>query len=132
MLGILIIYPAWIAICLTAVVRPWIGIVGFYGCVILEPNWNWRWSIPEDFAFQKYIALATLIGFLLRGGRGTPLNRRAISAICALCGFLAIAYVSSTQSIAPQTSDFYMNNMWKIVLMAILAIRLIDICCLRN
>ncbi|XZE54237.1 O-antigen ligase family protein [Planctomycetaceae bacterium SH139] len=126
MLGILIIYPLFAGVCIAAIFRPWIGIVGFYGCVLLEPNWNWRWSIPADFQFQKYIALATVVGVLLTGFRGNRIGGASAWATAALVSFLAIAYVSANQTIDVVLTTFYMENMWKIVMMAILAIILLD------
>ncbi len=106
--------------------RPWVGLIGFYGWVILEPQWNWRWSIPADFQFQKYIAAATLAGWVLTGCKVPPLATSSKLAIACLAGFLLLGFVSATQSIDPKLSEFYMSNMWKIVLMAILAVVLID------
>ncbi|WP_417377418.1 hypothetical protein, partial [Gimesia maris] len=102
--------------------RPWVGLIGFYGWVILEPQWNWRWSIPADFQFQKYIAAATLAGWVLAGCKVPPLATSSKLAIACLAGFLLLGFVSATQSIDPKLSEFYMSNMWKIVLMAILAV----------
>ncbi len=125
-MGAYVIYAVFVAICVIALARPWIGIVGFYGFVLLEPNWNWRWSIPEDFQFQKYIALATFLGVVLKGFRGNRLTTGGGFSILLLLGFLGLAYLSSFQSIAPETSSFYMSNLWKIVLMAVIAALLLD------
>ena len=126
MLGILIVYPLFLGVCLAALFRPWIGLVGFYGCVLLEPNWNWRWSIPPDFPFQKYIVASTLIGFLLAGLRGNRLSGSSLAAVVALLSYLVITFVSLQQTIDVRLSEFYWDSVWKIVLMAILAIVLLD------
>ncbi|MDB4540233.1 hypothetical protein N9250_00955 [bacterium] len=126
MIGPIIIYPLWIFLCVAGLARLWIALVGFYGCVLLEPNWNWRWSIPEDLAFQKHLALSTILGSILTGLRGNKLSKAPINAMLCLIGFLIIAYISKTQSITPENSAFWMSNMWKIVLMALLAVRLLD------
>ncbi|QDT60901.1 O-Antigen ligase [Stieleria bergensis] len=126
MLGQLIVYPLFCLLCVAGVVRPWIGLVGFYGWVILEPQWNWRWSISQDFQFQKYIAIATLAGWLLSGAKVPHLSRGALVGIYCLVAFLILGFISQAQSIDPELSSFYMSNMWKIVMMAVLAILLID------
>ncbi|MDB4621390.1 hypothetical protein OAG82_00905 [Rubripirellula sp.] len=126
MLGPILIYPAWLCLCVAGIFRPWIAVVGFYGCVLLEPTWNWRWSIPQDFAFQKYLAASALLGFVLTGFAGNKLCKPLPRAMLSLGVFLAIAYLSAMQSIDPAASAFWMSNMWKIVVMALLAARLLD------
>ena len=126
MLGPLIIYPLWIICCIAGVARPWIGVVAFYGCVLLEPNWNWRWTIPEDFAFQKFLALSTIVGFVLNGFPGNRFDKPQRVALGSLLVFLALAYASAFQTIDSTLTSFFMGNMWKIVLMSLLAARLLD------
>ena len=126
MLGPILIYPAWLCLCVAGIFRPWIALVGFYGCVLLEPTWNWRWSIPQDFAFQKYLAASAILGFVLTGFPGNKLCKPLPRAMLSLSVFLAIAYVSAMRSIDPVASKFWMSNMWKIVVMALLAVRLLD------
>lgn len=126
MLGPLFVFPLLAIVCLGALWRPTIGVIGYYGFVLLMPEWNWRWSIPADLAYQKYIAAATLIGFVLSGLRG---NRWTTSAglACTLLGvFLALAFVAAQFSILPTKTAFYLDIIWKIVLMAVLAVRVLD------
>lgn len=126
MLAQLFIYSLFAAICLSALFRPWIGLVGFYGFVLLEPNWNWRWAIPEDQQFQPYIACCTLAGFVFSGFSGNRLDGRSKVAVGCLLGFLLLAYVSSMQSIDVTLSRFYFSNLWKVVLMAVLTVWLLN------
>ncbi|QEG42500.1 O-antigen ligase family protein [Roseimaritima ulvae] len=126
MMGQLFVYPTFLAICIAGISRPWIGLIGFYGFVLLEPQWNWRWSIPADFQFQKFIAASVIIGWALQGFRVPFLARSAKQAVICLSAFLAVGFLSTTQSIDPQLSAFYMSNMWKIVLFAVMAVILLD------
>ena len=116
----------FIALLCAGLLRPWIGLVGFYGWVILEPQWNWRWSIPSDFAFQKYLVASTMLGWILNGAQIPRLTESSKLGIACLGGFLLIGFISAAQSIDSRLSEFYMSNMWKIVLMAVLAVVLLD------
>ena len=126
MLGFIFVFVAFFAICACALTRPWVGIVGFYGFVMLEPEWNWRWSLPPDFGFQKWIFACLLIGWVINGFPGQSLRGWPGVACAAFAGFLGLAWISSQQSIDPVLSEFFMDNMWKIVVTAILAVRLLD------
>lgn len=121
-----VIYSLFAAICVAGLAWPWVGLVGFFGFVILEPNWNWRWSIPLDFPFQKYIAACVLFGFVASGLRMPNLSESAKYAIVAFAAFIGLAFLSTTQTIDHELSAFYMESLWKIVLMAILAVLLLD------
>lgn len=125
-MGLLLVFSLLAYICVAAIQRPHVGVIGYYGFALLQPEWNWRWSLPPDFQYQKYIAACTLIGFLLTGMPGNRLNGTAYRSITAIGIFLALAYISAMSSIAPAASSFYLDNLWKIVLMAVLAVRLID------
>jgi len=120
-----IVYALFAVVCLAGLAWPWVGLVGFFGFVILEPDWNWRWSIG-NFPFQKYIAACILIGFVLSGMRVAKLADSTKYAILAFTAFLALAFLSATQSIDQQLSTFYMDALWKIVLMAVLAAIMLD------
>lgn len=126
MLGFFFVFTVFFVICGCALMRPWVGIVGFYGFVLLEPEWNWRWSLPPDFGFQKWIFACLLIGWVINGFPGQPLRGWPGIACAAFVGFLSLAFISSQQSIDPVLSEFFMENMWKIVVTAILAVRLLD------
>ena len=126
MLGLAFVFGLFAWLIIEGLRRPWVGIIGFYGWIILEPEWNWRWSVPQDFRFQQYLAASVLLGWLLNGCRIQRLSPVARNACIALVLFLCLAFISNQQSIAPELSNFYMGNMWKIVLMAILAVFLLD------
>ncbi|WP_197531536.1 O-antigen ligase family protein [Posidoniimonas corsicana] len=105
---------------------PHVGVIGYYGFALLQPEWNWRWSLPPGFQYQKFIAASTLIGFLVVGFQGNQFVGIVARSSLAIGGFLALAFISAASSIEPDATAFYMDNLWKIVLMAVLGIRLID------
>jgi O-antigen ligase len=88
-----------------------------YGFLLLDPAWNWRWSIDTTTPFQKYIfaALTTglIVGFLLSGLKIQPLSRYSKLGILLLVSFLAICFISTQQSIAPEYSERFMSVLWK-------------------
>lgn len=126
MLGPLFIFPVLILVCLGALWRPAIGVIGYYGFVTLEPEWNWRWSLPQDFQYQKYIAIATLMGLLFSGLRGNRWTNSATLACVALWLFLGLAFVSAQSSLLPEYSAHYLELLWKIILMATVAIHVLE------
>ena len=126
MLGPIFVFGLLIYICVQSLTRPYVGVVGYYGFAMLQPQWNWRWSLPPDFPFQKYIVAATMIGFLCTGLRGIALRGFSLRAILALVLFLAIAYLAAMSSINPPRTAFYMGYLWKLVLMACMALILLD------
>ena len=126
MFGFFAVYLCFAIVCVQAIFRPWVGIVGFYGFALLVPQWNWRWSLPQDFEFQKYIIACTLVGFVLNGFPGQQIRGHLKLAYASLLTFLVLAFVSGMQTIDKQLSDFYLGIMWKIVLTSLLAIRLLD------
>ncbi len=100
--------------------------VGFYFFAVLDPGWNWRWAIDPHFPFQKYIFVCLLIGWVLNGMPGIRYRGKAAIPIVGLISFLGLAYVSSFTTLDPLRSGWYLGQLWKIVLVAVLAAITID------
>ena len=126
MLSAAVIYALFAWGCIEGLRRPWVGLIVYFAFVTLEPDWNWRWSIDTEFPYQKYLAACLLIGILLSGLRKAPVVGLTKYSLYSLVGFLAIAYLSAFQSIRPDYSSDYMGVIWKIVLMVIMTVWLID------
>ena len=126
MLGPLLVYGLFAWGCIEGLRRPWAGLVLFYTFVVLEPTWNWRWSIDTTFPYQKYIAGSILLGLFLNGCRRAKVTGNTYYALVCLIGFVGIAYISMLQTLNLQFSMEYMDYIWKIVLMAVLTVWLID------
>lgn len=112
-------------ITISALFQPWKGCAGYGFWAVLCPTWNWRWSLPL-FAYQKYMAGATLIGFLISGMRRQKLSKAGVIAVSGLCIYLVLSFVSAQQSINPVKTALYLDVTWKIALMALLACWTID------
>jgi O-antigen ligase len=123
--GIALLLGIWGFIVLKALLNPWIGFVGYAGFAVLCPKWNWRWGLPE-LDYQKYLAGATVLGFAFTGMRTQKLPQSVKLAISALLLYLAIAWISSFQSMNPTRSAVYLDISWKICLMGCVGIWLVD------
>lgn len=106
--------------------RPHIGVIAFFGLYLLQPEWNWRWTVLRTFHHQDILAIATLMGTLFTFGRGNRPTRIAMFSYGALIAFLGLAFVSFTQTINVTASWFYLDILWKAVLMSTLAAFLLD------
>ncbi|MFY7876308.1 MAG: O-antigen ligase family protein [Pirellula sp.] len=125
-LSILFIQACWAYSNLRAILTPWIGYVGYAVFVVLCPQWNWRWGWDNSIDYQKFLAITTIIGTVLTGAFTNKISGISWKSIGAILLFLSLAYISSFQTIAPRQTTFYMDKIWKIVLMCVLGILLID------
>jgi len=120
-LGALAVIALWVALIISALSRPWVGATGYAFFVVLCPQWNWRWALP-DLDYQKFLAVSTLLGFLMSGLRPQQLTKAGRYACFGLVGYLLLCYISSPQSINPGKTASYLDISWKIVLMVLLLI----------
>ena len=122
MLATILVLTAVFGAALVAIFRPAVGVIAFYGLYLLQPEWNWRWTPLYSFNFhQDLLAISTLVGTLMTFGQGNRLTKTTAWAYGCLAAFLAIAFLSYTQSINPMGSWFYLDILWKSILMAALA-----------
>lgn len=126
MLTIIAIYGALVYICIQSLSKPYIGVVGYYAFVLLQPEWNWRWHFPEPLGFQKYITATTLIGTILNLNRQIPLTSLVSKSILAGIGFVVLLFLSYANSIRPLETWLYVDSLWKIFLICLLALINID------
>lgn len=126
MLGPILVYTLFAWGCFEGLRRPWVGLVVYYAFVTLEPDWNWRWSIDTTFPYQKYITGCMLLGLLFNGLKKARVTGLTKYSLYSLSAFVAIAYVSAFQSLNADYSFEYMGVIWKVALMAIITVWLID------
>ncbi len=126
MKGLIFVYGSLIYICVMAIVRPWIGVVGYFGFAILNPVYLWGYSLPPDVDLQKFIVGSTFIGLIISGFRGNKIKGAPAWAISGLVLYLAWAFVTAQFTIHEGDTTFYMTNIWKIVLMSCIGLLLID------
>ncbi|MEQ8848759.1 O-antigen ligase family protein [Botrimarina sp.] len=125
-MGHYVIIGLIVAGCVTAVTRPAVGCILFYFIALLDPAWNWRWALPPDPGYQKWIFFSLAAGAALTLGRVRPPSGVGRWAIASLLLFLALAWASWQQSAYHFEGAYYMSVIWKIALVAALSIWLID------
>ena len=108
MLGPIFIFSTTAYVALMAFLRPHIGAIGCFGFAILCPKLNLPWSLPV-YDYQKFIAIPTIIGFLIAVRRNRLCNSVKF-AIAGISFFLLTCILSSTQSIRPDRSWYYTDN----------------------
>ena len=126
MLGYIFVNCLFVLAILGACYRPYIGVLGFYAFVFLEPDWAWRWSINSDFEYQKYVGYVTIVSFALQGLSQIRMERWYLTTFSCLAIFLGVAFISSLQTISKEYSDFYFDILLKIVVMVFVTFKTMD------
>ncbi len=126
MLGAVVIYALLALCCGVGLFRPHWALLGYYGFSTLVPTYNWRWALDRDAGFQKYLAICCLLGFLINGLRGNKLTGAPLVACGGLGLYLALSYGSSLASVNAGDSEWFLSYMWKIVVMAVAGVVLLD------
>lgn len=126
MLGFIFVCLFFAATLVAGLARPAFGMIGFYAFILLDPAWNWRWSLPQDFAFQKYIFAASLIGFAIHGLRIPRLNKASKWGLISCAAFLLICHTSTWSSIDPVRSERFLSVFDKQIICLFLTVFLLD------
>ncbi len=105
--------------------RPYFGLLAYYFFMLVLPEWNWRWSI-SPFPFQKYIFVMMMVGMLTTSFRGNVIRGVPLLGCFSLVAFLGWAYLSATQTVDTRPTEFWMGVMWKLVLVSVIAVILLD------
>ncbi len=126
MLGPIFVFSLVAAIGFAALRKPAWGIIGFYGFYLLDAPWNWRWSLPEGLEYQKLLVALIFIGFVLSGCRIAKQAKASKRGIAAALLFYAVCTLSTAQSIAPESSNIFMEDFWKQLFVALLGILIFD------
>lgn len=104
---------------------PPLGCAAFYFFNLLDPAWNWRWDIPQDPGFQKWIAIAILLGFVAHQGWRTTISRTSFMTLGLLATFVLLCYISGANSAYPAKSTLYLDMLWRIALIVAISLLLI-------
>ena len=126
MLGVIFVPAFFIAVIVACLTRPPVGVAGFYCFYILDPKWNWRWAVPQDIDFQKYIFAALVTGIILQGFRIPTQAKPCRRGLILGFAFLAICSISANRSISPTISQQFNDVLWKqliVVAIGILIVR---------
>jgi O-antigen ligase len=124
--GVIAILILWAYACMRALLNPWVGFIGYTVFVVLCPRWNWRWGWNDSVDYQKFLAGGTVAGVLLTGALFKPLNATAKASVAFFTIFLALVWVSSFNTMDVFYTTRFLDIIWKIWLMAILGVWLID------
>ena len=125
MLGVIFVPAFFIVVIFTCLTRPPLGVAGFYCFYILDPKWNWRWAVPQDINFQKYIFGALVIGIILQGFRIPTQAKPCRRGLLLGFAFLAICWISATRSISPTISQQFNDVLWKQLLVVAIGILIV-------
>lgn len=122
MIGLIFVFSLLVYTCVSALSTPAIGVIGFYGFVMLDPQWNWRWSLPADFQYQKYIFGATFLGVVVSGFPHPTFATSTKAAVVCLLAFSALVFLSAQQSVSPESSSFFWSVYWKHILTVLIGL----------
>jgi O-antigen ligase len=125
-MGPYIVYAAIVATCLAGIFRPFWGLAGYLFLLYLQPEWIWRYEGLYELKYQKYCAICLLVGTVIQGSKGSRLRGWAAVSMSAMFGFLALAWLSSQNSVSTGLSSFYVDVLWKTVLIAFVIVKLLD------
>lgn len=115
-MGAIFVYAIFLISCFIALAAPALGCVAFYFFNLLDPAWNWRWDIPHDPGFQKWLAIAILCGFIVHQGWRNRVTGTTLLTLGSLIGFVILCYISSVDSAYPAKSAVYLDMLWRIAL----------------
>ncbi|MCD0458891.1 O-antigen ligase family protein [Roseiconus lacunae] len=126
MLGFIFVFTLLFLVCTGSLARPHIGLIGFYGFVLLDPTWNWRWSLPEGVQYQKFIFASLLMGLILSGLSFQVQSGISKVGLICISVFYALCLIAASGTVAPVPTEFFMGVIWKQLLVLAIAILIID------
>jgi O-antigen ligase len=104
--------------------RPFIALLIYVCFSIIKPNFLWKNLVPE-YNYSRYVALALLIGWALRGFGDWRLGR-ARGVVYALIAFFCYSSLSALAAPDKTLSLAWVEAMAKIVLPCVVGVTLID------
>ena len=126
-MGAIVTYIVFGVSALCSPLFPYIGAMGYVWFVAMIPTFLWRYSLFDyQFEFQKYIAIATIAGFVLSGLRGLSLTSTAKISICGLLLYWGASTVGTFYSIEPDRSWFFLEQISKVFLMSLVITKVMD------
>ena len=122
-------YAAWTLFALLAVAAlrwPWIGVSAYMTYVTLGPDSHYGYLFPSALSTQRILGGAVFAGLLLNASPRFPLAPPAKWAARSLTAFMLVASASALDSLFPDKSWWFWDHFWKIWLVVLLAVRLLD------
>jgi O-antigen ligase len=125
MKGLLLTYLLTYGGSFAALFVPFIGICVYYGFAVLRPQVLWFYSVPPDTPYSKYVALATIAGWVVTG-----LPRRFLKDVLPIVltfgGFVILVQLSTWGALEPYRAEVISSDILKIFVMFLLAVCLVD------
>lgn len=114
----IIIWGLLVLAVILSLFRPWLGIVGYYGFLFLQPKWNWAYAFPTEVTFERYIIIAVLVGGLLQCRNAPHVHPLVKFSLVGLTVWVSVAFMGTYWAIDPRFSNFVFGSIWKIALVA--------------
>lgn len=109
-----------------ALFEPFVGICIYYAFAVLRPQVLWYYSLPPDMPFSKYVALATMAGWVFKGFPHGGSLKDDSSPMVAFGVFVLLVQLSAWFAIEPARADLISSDMLKILVMFFIGICLLD------
>lgn len=109
-----------------ALFQPFIGVCVYYCFMIMRPHELWFYSVARGGGYSRYVALATLIGWGLRGMPKGGSWKGVLAILLSLSGFVLLFRVSAWLAFDKQIADKFASDMVKIFLMFFVGSCLVD------
>jgi O-antigen ligase len=108
-----------------ALLNPVIGLCIYYCFVVLRPQDLWSYSLEPGGTYSRYVALAALIGWALRGFSGRAGLRVILPVVTALAGFMLVIRISAWFALDSSIAEPVTAIMLKMFLMFVIGLCLI-------
>jgi O-antigen ligase len=124
-LGPIVILCVCAFVCVAALIQVWIGFVGYAGFALLAPQFTWKEALGES-ELQKFISVATVIGFLLTGLRSQRLPKAVKWTMFCYTAYIGLVLLGSGIDVNPEKTARFVDISWKIWLMSMIGIMVIN------
>jgi O-antigen ligase len=109
-----------------ALFQPYVGSAIYSIYVVLRPQELWFYAVPQHESYSYYVALATLIGWSVRGFPRGGSFRGSWSVILLMAGLAGVVRVSAWMAFDPLLAEPVASTMVKIFVMFFVGFCLID------
>ncbi len=105
---------------------PYVGFLIYVCFAIIKPPAMWYWSVPAGAYYDRTVAIAVIIGWIIQGFGNWNLRKGAARITLTLVGFFLWQVVGWAASDVPELAQWQVIDQSKILLMFLIGISLID------